>query len=185
MHRWPRYVLAGAPDRRAPDRRESGLTRTGLHLHPAAAVGALLNRLHLRRLACLARLNCSFQVRAAPKGAWPSLQGGRCYKHGAPNGAEHISVVEHTYKVRVVPLSCVIWTSCATTTTLPLPTTTRVRASSSPTHSGVRTNFLHWFGPSPLDAVTGKQGACEGSACLGPAGGGRGKHGSDATPSPP
>jgi len=29
-----------------------------------------------------------FRFSAAPKGAWPSLQGGRCYKHGAPNGAE-------------------------------------------------------------------------------------------------
>jgi len=33
----------------------------------------------------------------APKGAWPSLQGGRYYKHGAPNGAEPISVAEDTY----------------------------------------------------------------------------------------
>ena len=38
---------------------------------------------------------------AAPKGAWPSLQGGRYYKHGAPNGAEPISVVEDTHKVPV------------------------------------------------------------------------------------
>ena len=37
---------------------------------------------------------------AAPKGAWPSLQGVRYYKHGAPNGAGNISVAEDTYKVQ-------------------------------------------------------------------------------------
>ena len=38
-------------------------------------------------------------IHAAPKGAWPSIPGGRYYKHGAPNGAEHISVAKDTYKV--------------------------------------------------------------------------------------
>jgi len=37
---------------------------------------------------------------AAPKGAWPNLQGGHYYKHGAPNGAEPISVAEDTCKVQ-------------------------------------------------------------------------------------
>ena len=45
-------------------------------------------------------VGCKMPFGAAPKGAWPSLQGGRYYKHGAPNGAEPISVVEDTYKVQ-------------------------------------------------------------------------------------
>ena len=40
---------------------------------------------------------------AAPNGAWPSLQGGRYYKHGAPNGAEPVSVAEDTYILRRRP----------------------------------------------------------------------------------
>ena len=35
---------------------------------------------------------------AAPKGAWPSIRGGRYYKHGAPNGAGNIFVAQDTYK---------------------------------------------------------------------------------------
>ena len=46
-------------------------------------------------------VGCKMPFGAAPKGAWPSLQGGRYYKHGAPNGAEPISVVEDTHKVPV------------------------------------------------------------------------------------
>ncbi len=46
-------------------------------------------------------VGCKMPFRAAPKGAWLSLQGGRYYKHGAPNGAEPSSVVEDTYKVPV------------------------------------------------------------------------------------
>ena len=37
-------------------------------------------------------------IHATPKGAWPSIRGGRYYKHGAPNGAGNIFVAEDTYK---------------------------------------------------------------------------------------
>ena len=39
-------------------------------------------------------------IHAAPKGAWPSIRGGRYYKHGAPNGAGNIFVAQDTYKVQ-------------------------------------------------------------------------------------
>ena len=39
-------------------------------------------------------------IHAAPKGAWPSIRGGRYYKYGAPNGAGNIFVAEDTYKVQ-------------------------------------------------------------------------------------
>ena len=39
-------------------------------------------------------------IHATPKGAWPSIRGGRYYKHGAPNGAGNIFVAQNTYKVQ-------------------------------------------------------------------------------------
>ena len=39
-------------------------------------------------------------IHATPKGAWPSIRGGRYYKHGAPNGAGNIFVAEDTYNVQ-------------------------------------------------------------------------------------
>ena len=43
-------------------------------------------------------------IHAAPKGAWPSIRGGRYYKHGAPNGAGNIFVAQETYKVQALPM---------------------------------------------------------------------------------
>ena len=48
-------------------------------------------------------VGCKMRFSAAPEGAWPSLQGGHCYKHGAPNGAEPISDAEDTCKVQPTP----------------------------------------------------------------------------------
>ena len=47
-------------------------------------------------------------IHATPKGAWPSIRGGRYYEHGAPNGAGNIFVAQDTYKVQALPMHSII-----------------------------------------------------------------------------